>query len=391
MAHRSARLAFAAVLASFHCLFFPFPAGAQAVVLLHACVHNTTGQVRFVDPDRPCTNTETRLTLNAAGSPGERGEKGDKGDPGPKGDPGAGLDTGVISGVATSCQGPLAGAMVYIPGRSFVSVANALGGFELSYVPPGNHNVTVEAVTGAKRSFPGVAVNTGETTALGTVSIVDITSDVSNCGACGNACPAGQACTGGQCILNCPAGTVNCNGSCVNLGSSFGNCGACGRSCAANQACSGGSCTCQNGFSDCDQNPANGCEADLRSPTTCGSCFNNCGPRDCSPSVGGSTCTLRAPGAPCTSGGQCTTGTCFGGICQGNVTCGTCYYSTNYNTSCSPYSRGTYDSRCGGNGLVCTGSGSACLIASGYSCSLGGTPCLSGLCEYHFPSGFYCR
>ena len=100
---------------------------------------------------------------------------------------------------------------------------------------------------------------------------------------------------------------------------------------------------------------------------------------------------LRAPGAPCTSGAQCTTGTCFGGICQGNVTCGTCYYSTNYNTSCSPYARGTYDSRCGGNGLVCTGSGSACLIASGYSCSLGGTPCLSGLCEYHFPSGFYCR
>src|SRR5262245_37846227 len=40
----------------------------------------------------------------------------------------------------------------------------------------------------------------------------DLTSDQQNCGACGNACGAGQTCQASQC--QCTAGLLACGGSC---------------------------------------------------------------------------------------------------------------------------------------------------------------------------------
>jgi hypothetical protein len=60
------------------------------------------------------------------------------------------------------------------------------------------------------------------------------------------------------------------------------NCGSCGHACTfanGSGACEGGTCTlqaCDAGFDDCDGDPANGCEADLTSAQTCGSCSNRC-------------------------------------------------------------------------------------------------------------------
>jgi putative Ig domain-containing protein/IPT/TIG domain-containing protein len=73
-----------------------------------------------------------------------------------------------------------------------------------------------------------------------------------NCGACGNVCPqtsnATESCVSGSCaVTTCSAGYGDCNhlasdGCETNLLTSNSNCGACGNACAAGQSCTNGSC-----------------------------------------------------------------------------------------------------------------------------------------------------
>jgi hypothetical protein len=44
---------------------------------------------------------------------------------------------------------------------------------------------------------------------------VDIQSNHEHCGACSRACEPAQVCSGGECMLECPAGTGLCSGGCV--------------------------------------------------------------------------------------------------------------------------------------------------------------------------------
>ncbi|HMJ12010.1 MAG TPA: hypothetical protein VK524_11385 [Polyangiaceae bacterium] len=102
-----------------------------------------------------------------------------------------------------------------------------------------------------------------------------LTSDINNCGTCGNACSyanAAAGCNSGVCQMNaCEAGYENCNGNpsdgCeADLETDRANCGACGRACSyanAGHDCLAGTCTlgeCLPGYSNCDQNDQNGCE-----------------------------------------------------------------------------------------------------------------------------------
>jgi sugar lactone lactonase YvrE len=99
----------------------------------------------------------------------------------------------------------------------------------------------------------------------------------------------------------CGPGFADCNGvaadGCETDLGSIQSCGACGVVCSfphASAACDAGSCAlgaCDQGFGDCDGDPANGCEVDLAtSDESCGAC-----------------------GKVCSAGGHCTNGSCGGG------------------------------------------------------------------------------
>lgn len=116
-------------------------------------------------------------------------------------------------------------------------------------------------------------------------------SDCADCplgGGCAsnNDCVATTVCAAGQCA--CGAGQADCNGSpgdgCeVNIATQTNNCGGCNLVCNPPNAapvCNGGQCqidSCVPSFSDCDGQPANGCETNTDTDNSnCGSCNSVC-------------------------------------------------------------------------------------------------------------------
>ncbi len=93
-------------------------------------------------------------------------------------------------------------------------------------------------------------------------------------------------------LEECNGADDDCDGAIdetFDLSSDPSHCGSCSTACSSAHAtpgCSAGTCTitaCESGFDDCDGNPSNGCESDLTSAMTCGSCATQCRPpaRDC--------------------------------------------------------------------------------------------------------------
>ena len=123
---------------------------------------------------------------------------------------------------------------------------------------------------------------------------VSINSDPLNCGACGSACgnlPHAMAgCMNGGCVVgSCANGFGNCdkmdaNGCEADFSMDPANCGVCAKACPvpahANATCAAGVCGvlgCQPGWSDCDNNMANGCEINISGdPKSCGGCGMAC-------------------------------------------------------------------------------------------------------------------
>lgn len=118
---------------------------------------------------------------------------------------------------------------------------------------------------------------------------------VDNCGACGNKCAPGQVCladnTGIHCSDTCDMlGLTDCGtkgeegGGCRDLNTDVEYCGSCLNACPSPQAhqsrtCRKGACEypCDEGFADCNGDPSDGCEVDLRShPANCGACGVQC-------------------------------------------------------------------------------------------------------------------
>ncbi len=135
----------------------------------------------------------------------------------------------------------------------------------------------------------------------------ELATDAANCGACGTLCAfdhAGALCLNSVCVLgDCQTGFADCDGEVANgceaqLGTDT-RCASCDDDCTARFANAAGSCAagacaigaCIAGFGDCDNDPADGCEASLSAAANCGACGNACGAAQvCIDSGGGYTC-----------------------------------------------------------------------------------------------------
>lgn len=195
-----------------------------------------------------------------------------------------------------------------------------------------------------------------------------LANDASNCGACGNACAAGQACVAGSCGAvgsSCTAGLLWCGGACVDPVSDRDNCGACGHVCSIHSACIDGACAlqCQADLVRCG-----GACVDLATDgANCGACGNAC--------AAGAGCVAGV----CQAGAGCGTGlTSCGGICVNTGTdannCGTCGHACAAGSTCQA---GTCVPTCAG-GLVACGSVCVDLATDPANCGACGTACQTG-------------
>ncbi len=191
----------------------------------------------------------------------------------------------------------------------------------------------------------------------------NVASDPGSCGGCGNVCMVPNAtagCSGTFCTVGiCDPGRGDCNGQVadgceVSTTSDASNCGSCGHICTAPNAtmgCAGSSCTitsCNAGFADCNNNPVDGCEANLASPTSCGVC--------------GRVCTVANGVAGC-SAGSCTVASCntLFGNCNGLVSDGCETNLANSTNACGSCGNDC-NTTCAGNVLGTTCTAGTCQI-----------------------------
>ncbi len=113
--------------------------------------------------------------------------------------------------------------------------------------------------------------NTGFTACGFPAACDNLSTDANNCGTCGNSCGTGGSCANSTC--SCGTGLSLCGNACLNLQTDNNNCGTCGNVCTGLNVCSGGACSCLSPFEACS-----GICTDVTSdPNNCGTCGNACG------------------------------------------------------------------------------------------------------------------
>ena len=144
----------------------------------------------------------------------------------------------------------------------------------------------------------GAGCRTGELLCDGECVLVSESRE--HCGACDNACEAGEVCSAGTCATSCGGGLTECEGICEDLQTDRANCGECGNACASGQVCVDGACelSCAEGQEICD----GVCTDTQSSFESCGSCGNECGD--------GQVCSLGTCALSCASGLTDCSGSC---------------------------------------------------------------------------------
>ena len=195
----------------------------------------------------------------------------------------------------------------------------------------------------------------------------ELATDVAHCGLCGNACRSrphtAAACVDGACTSACHDGWGDCDadpatGCETDLGATLSHCGRCGGGCDLPNAvatCSGFFCRvllCDAGLADCDGDPANGCETDVRTALAhCGGCGRACAPGS------------RVLGAEC-DGGRCAITGCVEGY-------GSC--DADFANGCETWLPSSL--------AHCGGCGQACVPGAGHEGGVEAMECVAGVCR----------
>lgn len=182
-------------------------------------------------------------------------------------------------------------------------------------------------------------------------------------------------------LPSCPSGSAFCQDACLDVLTDPTNCGKCGNVCPSlpnsSPTCSLGTCgyVCNPGFIDCDLNPANGCEVSvLNDLQNCGSC--------------GAVClnpiNYPGPGGFLPFQSACINGVCSYGCVSGAANC---TGPDEYGNPC-PIELEIDASNCGSCGNVCSvvrpnAQPGTCLSGNCYSlCETG-----YGDCDGNFTNG----
>ena len=134
----------------------------------------------------------------------------------------------------------------------------------------------------------------------------ELAKDVANCGQCGKVCPGGgdAACQSGACLLVCTSPYDDCdgvatNGCETNLSSNVQHCTACNQACPTpphtTPKCTASACgyDCVGTWGDCNTSKTDGCETDTTSTTLhCGGCNKPCSTNHATPTCVSSACQL---------------------------------------------------------------------------------------------------
>jgi hypothetical protein len=229
--------------------------------------------------------------------------------------------------------------------------------------PDTDASVTPDAGKDGSTGDSGPTCGAGQLTCGG--SCVNAQKDVNNCGACGKACGADEACEAGKCALHCPAGTAVCGTRCVDTATDGTNCGACGKTCAAGSVCSAGKCavTCAADLTTC----TGGAAADAGAPTDGGATDGGAGP------TGPYCANAKTDRNNCGGCGvKCGTGEiCEGGACKlscggGTLQCGNrCVDPSIDANNCGGCGDADATKKCGAgaycsNASCCTGGKTGC-------------------------------